>query len=123
RSNNWAYGDNYVAWHVVETRSDAPGNPPELSLYATEGYFTGQSAQLRRYVLRLDGFVSLNADLSGGEAVTKQLVFDGNMLTVNYATSAAGSIRIGLLDADGEPIPGFTVDDCDELFGDDLDRT
>ncbi|MEZ6071548.1 MAG: hypothetical protein R3C10_15100 [Pirellulales bacterium] len=87
RDNNWAYGDNYIAWQAVETVSDAPGQPPELSLYATEDYFTGKSSQLRRYTLRLDGFVSAQAKLAGGELVTKPLTFTGNRLSLNYATS------------------------------------
>jgi len=123
RANNWAYGDNYIAWHVVETVSDAPGNPPELSLYATEDYFTGHDVKLRRYSLRLDGFVSLHSPISGGSLVTKPIVFDGDSLKINYATSAAGSIRIELQDADGDPVPGYSSEECDEIYGDQLDRT
>jgi hypothetical protein len=123
RANNWAYGDNYIAWHVVETVSDTPGNPPELSLYATEDYFTGHDAKLRRYTLRLDGFVSLHAPLSGGSMVTKPITFDGDSLTINYATSAAGSVRIELQDAYGAPIPGYAREQCDEIYGDQLNRT
>lgn len=122
RANNWSYGDNYIAWHVVETVSDAPGNPPELSLYATEDYFTGHDSKLRRYTLRMDGFVSLNAPQSGGSILTKPITFDGDSLTINYATSAAGSIRIALQNADGTPIPGFSLNECDDIFGDQLNR-
>ena len=39
--HNWSYGDNYIAWHVVETESTKDDSPRELSLYATESYFTG----------------------------------------------------------------------------------
>ena len=42
-------------------------------------------------------------------------------LRINFATSAAGSIRCELQTADGQPIPGYTLDDCDELYGDSLD--
>ncbi|MEA3365663.1 MAG: hypothetical protein U9Q79_08495, partial [Candidatus Hydrogenedentes bacterium] len=61
RADNWAYGDNYVAWHVVETESAMEGAPKELSLYATESYWTDTSSKLRRYTLRIDGFVSIEA--------------------------------------------------------------
>ena len=30
-------------------------------------------------------------------------------LVVNFSTSAAGSLRCEIQDADGEPIPGFTL--------------
>lgn len=43
-------------------------------------------------------------------------------LLVNFATSAAGSVRCEIQDAEGEPIPGFTLADCDELYGDSLER-
>ena len=43
-------------------------------------------------------------------------------LLLNFATSAAGSLRCEIQDADGKPIPGFTLADSDELFGDSLDR-
>lgn len=122
-TDNWAYGDNYLAWQVVETRSDIPGAPNELSLYATESYWTGTSDQLRRFTLRIDGFVSAQAPLAGGELVTKPLVFAGKTLVLNFATSAAGSMRVEIQDAAGKPIEGFGLSDCEEIFGDSLQRT
>ncbi|GDY10075.1 hypothetical protein LBMAG52_35610 [Planctomycetia bacterium] len=47
----------------------------------------------------------------------------GNTLNLNFATSAAGDIRVEIQDATGQPIPGFTLADCHELFGDTLART
>jgi len=120
--DNWAYGDNYIGWHVVETPSDIEPGVNELSLYATESYWTGNASKLRRFTLRIDGFVSVHAPLSGGEFVTKPLVFGGDQLVLNFSTSAAGSIRIEIQDADGTRIEGFTLDDAPEIFGDALDR-
>src|SRR5690606_22128505 len=116
--DNWAYGDNYIAWHLLETPSSIPDALPELSLYATESYWTGTSSRLRRFTLRVDGFVSVNAPLSGGELVTKPLTFAGSDLFVNFSTSAAGSIRVEIQDEGGTPIDGFRLDDCQEIFGD-----
>ena len=42
---------------------------------------------------------------------------------MNFSTSAAGNVRVELLDAAGKPYPGYALEDCDELFGDTLDRT
>jgi hypothetical protein len=120
--DNWSYGDNYAAWHVVQTKSGMADAPDELSLYATESYWTGTSSALRRYTLRMDGFVSINAPLNGGEALTKPLLFAGTQLSLNFATSAAGSIRVEVQNADGAPVPGFTLADAPEIFGDALDR-
>ena len=118
--DGWTYGDNYIAWQVVRTDSDIEGAPDELSLYASEGYFKGASNALRRYTLRIDGFVSVKAPMSGGELVTKPFTFTGKHLYLNFSTSAAGSVRIEVQDANGTPIKGFSLDDCPELFGDSL---
>ena len=60
--------------------------------------------------------------MSGGSFVTKPLRFEGDRLSINFATSAAGSVRVEIQDAAGKPIPGFALKDCPEIFGDILDR-
>ena len=59
---------------------------------------------------------------SGGTLVTRPLTFDGSQLEINFSTSAAGSVRVELQDAAGQPIPGFALTDCDLQYGDQLDR-
>lgn len=76
-----------------------------------------------RFLLRTDGFASVSAPWSGGEMFTKLLTFSGNTLSLNYSTSAAGSIRVEIQDPAGRPLPGFSVDDCPEIIGDEIDRT
>ena len=122
RPGTWNYGQQYIGWHVVETRSALEGAPNELSLYATESYWTGKSSALRRYTLRLDGFVSVNAAMKGGEIVTKPVRFRGSALTLNFASSAAGDLRVEIQDVHGKPIPGYALDDCPPLFGDSPER-
>jgi hypothetical protein len=123
RVGTWNYGHQYIAWHVVETKSALEGAPNELSLYAGESYWTGTSSELRRYTLRLDGFVSVNAPMKGGELITKPLMFTGSKLTMNFATSAAGDIRVEIQDTIGKPLPGFALEDCPPVFGDAIERT
>jgi hypothetical protein len=41
---------------------------------------------------------------------------------MNYSTSAAGSIRVEVQDQAGKPLEGLTLDDCPEIFGDDLEQ-
>ncbi len=122
RPGSWFYGDNYQNWGIVETRSHLDGAPNELSFYVSEAGRQKNGNRLRRFTLRVDGFVSVNAPLSGGEFVTRPLRFQGGKLTINFSTSAAGSVRIELQDAKGKPIPGFTLADCHTQFGDELDR-
>jgi hypothetical protein len=64
---------------------------------------------------RLDGFVSADADMAGGELVTPPVTFQGSRLQLNVDTSAMGVCRVGLLDAAGSPLPGFGPEDCDEF--------
>ena len=123
RDGTWHYGHQYIAWHTVETKSAIEGEPNELSIYACESYWTGNSSELRRYTLRIDGFVSAGAPFPGGELVTKPLKFTGKSLGLNFSTSAAGGIRVEIQTPDGKPIPGFSLDDCPEIFGDELART
>lgn len=121
RSNNWVYGDAYQSLGLIETPSEDRTAPPELSFYADEGHWK-DGETLRRYTIRIDGFVSLHAKQRPGEFVTRPLTFSGRALTLNFATSAAGSIRVELQDAGGKTLPGFGVQDCDDLFGDTLER-
>ena len=122
RKDTWVYGDNFVFWGIVQTKSHLEDAPDEISLYATEGYWEGAFTSFRRYTLRMDGFVSARAPLSGGEVVTKPLKFDGARLEMNLATSAAGSVRVEIQDTEGKPIPGYALNDCQPQFGDQLDR-
>lgn len=123
RADTWNYGHLYTAWHLAETKSTLPGAPNELSLYSSEGAWTGNSSAIRRYTLRLDGFVSVNAGWNGGELITRPIQFEGDRLTLNFATSAAGSIRVEIQDEDGTPLPGFALEDSAEVFGDAIDRS
>ena len=123
RTGSWQYGQHYIAWNIVETASELPGAPNELSLYATEDHWHGQGGKLRRYTLRLDGFVSIHASMKGGEFLSRPLRFTGSKLTINHSTSAAGSVRVEMQDEDGEPIKGFSLAECPEQFGDSLDHT
>jgi hypothetical protein len=123
QEQRWVNRNNYPAWGIVVTKSHMEGAPDELSIYTTEGYYTGDSCQLRRHSIRIDGFVSVQAPAAGGQLVTKPIVFDGKQLVMNFATSAAGSIQVEIQDNDGKPIPDFTLADSPEVFGDDIERT
>ena len=120
---NWFYGDNYQNWGLVETASMIEGAPRELSIYVSENAEQGESMTWRRHTLRIDGFVSLHAAYGGGGLLTKALRFAGQTLVINFSTSAAGSIRVEVQDQQGRPLAGYSLAECDEVFGDDLERT
>ena len=54
--------------------------------------------------------------------MTRPLRFQGSRLTLNFSTSAAGSIRVELQDSAGTPLEGFGLDDSSVVFGDELER-
>ena len=107
---------------LVETKSHLEGAPDELSIYVSEAGRQPEGNRLRRFTLRIDGFVSVKAPMSGCELITRPIVFDGNNLCINFSTSAAGNIRVEIQDADGKPVDGFRLADCPEIFGDELER-
>ncbi len=105
---------NYMGWGVVQL----PGHDNELSVYATEAYYTGPDSRIRRFAYRLDGFVSARASGKGGELLTKPLVFDGDKLVINCKTSRSGSVQVELQTADGTPIENFKLANCTPTAGD-----
>jgi len=109
---NWTHRNQTAAVGIIDTGDG------EWSMYISEHYGWNDN-RLRRVMVRPWGFASLHANLRG-EAVTKSFTFDGSQLQLNYATSAAGSVAVELQDGDGVPIPGFTMNDAQPLFGDQI---
>jgi len=77
---------------------------------------------IQRMTLRLDGFASVNASYVGGQMITKPLKFKGSRLEINYSTSAAGGLRVEIQDGKGQTIPGFSLEECSEIIGDEISR-
>lgn len=118
----WVTRNNMIGWGILTLPSSVAGEPEELSIYAAEGYYSGPASRLRRYTYRLDGFVSVRAPLAGGEMTTRLIRFSGSRLVLNYSTSAAGSIRVEIQDETGAPVPGYSLRDSRELFGDSVEQ-
>jgi hypothetical protein len=119
----WLNRSNYIFWGLIKTQSNLPGGPKELSLFTNERYYEdGKGAVHRRFTYRMDGFASVHAPLSGGEVLTRPLTFSGNRLRLNVSTSAAGSVRVEVQNAAGNPIQGLRAADCPDIWGDDIER-
>jgi hypothetical protein len=112
---NWASRAGLSALGIV------PTGPAEMSLYK-QAHYAQPSGHLVRYTLRTDGFVSVNAPFAGGSCLTKPITFTGRELVVNFSAGAAGSLRVEVQDAAGEPIPGFSLGDAVEQLGDEIER-
>ncbi len=110
----WIYycgvgGHNILVW----TEKTAP------PLYEVASYLV-QGIGLA--ILRLDGFVSVDAGQNEGILTTKPLVFEGNKLVINAQTQN-GSVTVEILDEKGRPVKGFRRDDCDAFTGDSVRHT
>lgn len=108
---NWTERNFLNVWGIV------PTGPAEMSLYWIE-HFRHPTNRIRRGVLRTDGFVSLQAGYAGGAILTRPLVFAGGKLLLNFATSAAGSVKVEVLHPTSEAVAGFSGDSSPELYGD-----
>ncbi len=108
---NWTERNPLPTWGVV------PTGPAEMSVYWVE-HFRHPTNRIRRGTLRTDGFVSAHAGLPGGDFLTRPLTFAGQRLVLNYATSAAGSVRVEVLTPRGEAIPRLSLEGAPELYGD-----
>ncbi|MEE8378756.1 MAG: hypothetical protein V3R49_00060 [Gammaproteobacteria bacterium] len=104
---HWTNRANYAALNVV------PTTPTEMSIYISQ----------RRYFLRTDGFVSVNAPYKGGQMLTKPFIFDGKHLIINYSTAASGSMQVEVQNLTGEPLEGFSLADCAEFYGNSIEHT
>jgi hypothetical protein len=81
---------------------------------APESKFVGKIA---RAVLRLDGFVSARGGQRPAMLTTKPLRAAGGRLILNYNAGATGDVRAEIRDEADRPIPGFTLDACQPLYG------
>ncbi len=102
-------GDELWIYYVGSNR-DHNGH---LDPAADGKHLTGIS----RAVLRLDGFVSADADYEGGRLTTPLLHFAGRRLELNVNTGGGGSVEVELLDEDGQPVPGFARADAIAVNG------
>lgn len=108
-----------VAWHARETSPSngvVPINEHEMSFYVVNHY-PMRSQHLTRMVLRTDGFASAHAGYEPGTLLTKPVTFAGGKMEINFATSAAGGVRVQILDLDGE-----VRAESEEQIGDEIAR-
>jgi hypothetical protein len=120
RGNNWVYGDCYQSWGLLETPGEDPLAPREISFFAGEDY-SCRPVALRRYTVRLDGFACLAASREPRTVLTKAVVFEGDTLSLNMSTGAAGFVMVEFLSPEGKPIPNYSGPAAYKLFGDDTD--
>jgi len=102
-------GDELWIYYVGSNR-DHDG---VIDAAATGEHLTG----IGRAVLRLDGFVSADADYRGGQITTPLIQFSGRRLELNVETSGGGAVLVELLDVENKPISGFAKSDAVAVNG------
>ena len=121
-TDSWFYGDNYQNWGLVETKSAIADAPRELSMYVTENTMQERTAYLRRHTLRIDGFVSVIRPAGRRRnrhpaAALRRQPPDVELFHVRRRQHPHRSPG-----AAGTPVPGFTLADAPEIYGDSLSQ-
>ena len=114
--HNWVYGDGYPAIGMIETPGSFPGTDNEISMFMVANHWMEIPAELYRYTIRTDGFVSYHATYKPQILTTKPFIFEGDELLINFSTSAIGYMYIKIKDENSNEINSY------ELFGDKIDR-
>lgn len=107
---NWVSRTNYPVRGIV------PVNEYQMAFYIQKNY-AQDSAHIQRYLLRIDGFSCISAGDNEGTFTTIPIIFKGNNLFLNFATSAVGYISLEIQDKEGNPISGFKFENSIPLKG------
>ena len=102
-------GDELWIYYVGSNRD----HDDEIDAAAHGKHLTG----IGRAVLRLDGFVSADADYQGGQITTPLIQFSGRRLELNVETSGGGAAFVEILDVENQPIAGFARADAVAVNG------
>ena len=136
----FAGSDDSIAWHRYNRAAYAgPGLPgpakknmtfmgvgmivrgDEIWQYGTEFESVHGDVEARtkkadgsivRYVQRVDGFVSLDTGNTAGTARTVPVKVTGKQLLLNLDTAALGEMRVAVIGPGGQPLTGFTAEEC-----------
>jgi hypothetical protein len=80
-----------------------------------------QGSAIGLATLRKDGFVSLDAGATAGTILTRSLSGAAGPLRVNYQ-AISGSLKVEVLDQNGNVLPGYSEAECLPLTGDSVDQ-
>ena len=113
---NWLYGDGYPWSGFAYVNDGRKEKDDTLCFWFPKNHDNPGEQVYRRYTMRIDGFVSLNANFDGAQMRSKKVIFFGKNMEINFSTSAFGRIRVTICDNDGNLI------ESEDLFGDRVDR-
>ena len=119
--DGWDIHQTYMAQGMVRR-----GDEIWMYSYNTEEYHSAVKGRpyrrgIFRTVHRADRLVAARAAYDEpGMLYSRPLVFKGNRLILNVDTAATGDLQVGLLNGDGTAIPGYGLDDCVYVNGNEL---
>jgi hypothetical protein len=105
----WLYYSVYNCTHIESLDGKEP--------------FAKYLGTITRATLRLDGFVSATAGHGGAEIVTKPLLVGGDRLELNVDCGAGGFLNAELQSAEGQPLRGYALTDCDRIYHNNIRKT
>lgn len=107
-------------WLYYSASTYTHGTP---CLYRAEntGRHTTHNSSIGLAIWDRDRFVSADASSDGGALTTVPVIFTGNRLELNARTKPEGFVTVSLLDAAGNPLPGFET--SEPVTGDNLRHT
>jgi len=124
RHAGWPVNQAYMAHGLVKRGTEIWQYYFGTGIYHSTWSKDRSKNAVYRVIQRLDGFVSADAPYEKeGWLVTKPLRFSGNRLLLNIDTDATGYAQVGFLDENGQPIDGYSVDECVYINGDFIETT
>jgi hypothetical protein len=114
-ADNWgnAHGNMTPLHGILQTGDD------QWSVYWIEDYGS-DAPRIQHGTMRPEGFVSLHAGEATGTSRLGPLRAAGQKLLLNASTSAAGTIRVAVLNGEGQPLEGYSLEECEPIWGDGL---
>ncbi|MDH7601978.1 MAG: hypothetical protein QHI38_07495 [Armatimonadota bacterium] len=100
--------DNEIRYYYMGT----------TAFHQTRWELVPQTAGIGMASLRPDGFVALTAGEEPAELLTTAFTPDAPYLHVNARTKSGGWLRIEVLTAEGEVMPGYSESECVPITGD-----
>ena len=111
--DNWVYGDCYPAYGLVVGEGGF-----DYMYQALRYRSAGGPRPLVARPVRKDGFACYRAGKEECLLVTQPIVYEGDVLHLNFETAVPGYIYVSVLDGEGEPLS----EESFEVFGNTVDR-
>ncbi|HWB54102.1 MAG TPA: hypothetical protein VG722_07915, partial [Tepidisphaeraceae bacterium] len=111
-----------IKWRDCPYAYNADGSPRPQSEWTSQelaDYNEGAGAVCLA-TLRLDGFFSLDAADTAGTVVTDPVQFGDDRLFLNLSAASDGWAKVQVVNAAGQPIPGYTFNDAVPVTGDNV---